>query len=96
MAVKKKLAAKDTEATLQQRAQTHGDFREVARVAQNLKEVLKDSPNWDNLSATQKEVLEMNASKTARILCGDADEADHWHDICGYSKLEELKLINEN
>jgi hypothetical protein len=41
------------------------------------------------LSSTQLEALDMICSKLARIVCGDPNEPDHWHDIGGYAKLAE-------
>ena len=40
----------------------------------------------------QREALEMIASKLARILNGDNNYADSYHDIGGYSKLVEDDL----
>ncbi len=61
-------------------------------VAAQIKAVLHSAPNWSKLSPDQQEALDMNAVKTSRILCGDPDFPDHWHDICGYSKLVEDRL----
>jgi len=35
----------------------------------------------------QREALDQIAAKIARILCGDANYADHWHDIASYAQL---------
>ena len=40
-----------------------------------------------DLSPDQREALEMIAHKIARILNGDPDYADSWHDIAGYAQL---------
>jgi hypothetical protein len=39
------------------------------------------------LAPVQKEALEMICHKMARILNGNPNEHDHWHDISGYSTL---------
>jgi hypothetical protein len=39
------------------------------------------------LSAMQREALDMIAHKIARILNGNPDVHDHWHDIVGYASL---------
>ncbi len=80
------------EATLQERGERYGSFDEHARITQNIKEAMKDSKNWKSLSDDQKEALEMMAHKIGRILNGDPDYADSWHDLGGYSKLVEDKL----
>ena len=46
-----------------------------------------DSPNWAALSDDKKEALEMVAHKIGRILNGDPEYHDSWHDIIGYTKL---------
>ena len=39
------------------------------------------------LSPDQAEALDMIAHKIARILNGDPNHHDHWHDIAGYATL---------
>ena len=51
-----------------------------------------DSPNWAALSDDKKEALGMIAHKIARILNGDPEYGDSWHDIAGYAKLVEDSL----
>jgi hypothetical protein len=40
----------------------------------------------------QRESLEMNQHKVARILAGNPDEPDHWFDIAGYATLVHQRL----
>ena len=75
------------ETTLQQRGSRYGNFAEHARITQNLKRAMQDSPNWQRLKDDQRESLEMLAHKVGRILNGDPDYHDSWHDIIGYTKL---------
>lgn len=77
----------DIQETLAQRAKTHGDFADHSRISQGLKDVMRSAPNWPRLTAAQREALEMDAHKTARILCGDPDYADHAVDKVGYMSL---------
>lgn len=42
---------------------------------------------WVSLASDQKESLEMIAHKIGRILNGDPNYSDSWHDIAGYAKL---------
>ena len=75
------------EATLEQRGSRYGSFDEHARITQNIKGAMADSPNWQSLSPAMKEALEMLAHKAGRILNGDPNYHDSWHDIIGYTKL---------
>jgi len=72
---------------LAERGETHGYFKSVAKTSQELKQVMRSTPNWDRLSADQKESLEMNASKVARILNGNYMWHDSWFDLAGYATL---------
>jgi hypothetical protein len=74
---------------LKTRAKTHGDYATTAHTAQALKEAMRNTPNWHELPDYMREALEMDATKTARILCGNAYEPDHWHDKAGYATLVE-------
>lgn len=72
---------------LKERGSRYGIFKEHARITQDLKGVMRDSPNWSRLAQDQKEALEMVQHKIGRILNGDPDYHDSWHDIVGYAKL---------
>jgi hypothetical protein len=82
----------EIDTTLAERGTRYGSFSEHARVAQNIKRAMTDSKNWNSLSDDKKEALEMVAHKIGRILNGDPEYADSWHDIIGYSKLVEDAL----
>ena len=75
------------DATLAERGNRYGSFDEHARITQGLKSAMSDSPNWSRLADDQKEALEMVQHKIGRILNGDPDYHDSWHDIVGYAKL---------
>jgi hypothetical protein len=81
--------------TLTERGSKYGVFSEHARITQNIKDAMKDSPNWAHLNASQKESLEMTAHKIGRILNGDPSYIDSWHDIIGYTRLVEQELEAE-
>ena len=81
----------DIKDVLDERASTHGDFIDVAEVAQQLKQTMRSAaphtrPHSD-LPKIHAEALDMIASKIARILVGDQYEPDHWLDIEGYARL---------
>jgi hypothetical protein len=78
--------------TLTEREKSYGDFRDLARVAVNLKREMHRAPRWDALPSDMQESLDMIASKIARILNGDPEHADSWHDIAGYAVLVERRL----
>lgn len=77
----------DIEKLLTEREKQHGDYKDVSRISQSLKEVFRSGPNWEKLPDMQKESLELIASKIARILSGDSGVRDHWDDIGGYAGL---------
>ncbi len=81
--------------TLNERGTRYGDFEDHAFITQDLKAVMQETPNWDALKADQKEALEMTAHKIGRILNGDPDYIDSWHDIIGYIRLVEQRLEKE-
>lgn len=81
------------EDTLAQRDSRYGSFDEHARITQSLKDAMANSRNWATLSANKKEALEMVQHKIGRILNGDPEYHDSWHDIIGYTKLVADTLI---
>lgn len=78
--------------TLQERGNRYGEYVEHARITQNIKRAMQDSPNWNALPDYMKEALEMNAHKIGRILNGDPMYGDSWHDIIGYTRLVEKEI----
>lgn len=83
----------DINETLAERGDRYGDFTEHARITQAIKAAMADSPNWNSLAPDQREALEMIAHKAGRILNGDPDYHDSWHDIVGYTKLVADRLV---
>lgn len=81
------------EATLLERGNRYGSFDEHARITQNIKSAMADSPNWMMLDNDMREALEMVAHKVGRILNGDPHFYDSWHDIIGYTKLVADRLV---
>lgn len=82
----------DVTSTLAERGTRYGEFDEQANYAQDMKEILRRSPNWAKMNNDQREGLDMIANKIARILNGDPNYADSWHDIAGYAQLVEKRL----
>lgn len=81
------------EDTLAERGKTYGVYTQQAQIAQDLKKVMHNTPKWSILAAHQKETLEMLANKIGRILNGDPNYHDSWHDIVGYAKLTADELL---
>ena len=83
------------DSTLNERGSRYGDFEDHAFITQDLKAVMQETPKWYLLKADQKEALEMTAHKIGRILNGDPNYIDSWHDIIGYIRLVEQRLERE-
>lgn len=66
-----------------------GGYRETATTAQEIKHIFRASPNWRRMAAAQKESLDMIANKLSRLLNGNPNHVDSWHDLSGYASLAE-------
>ena len=64
-----------------------------ANISQQLKAVMREHGLLE-LAPDQIEALEMIAHKIARILNGNPDTHDHWHDIAGYATLVANRLTD--
>lgn len=73
--------------TLHERGTRYGSFSGHADVSQRIKAAMATGRNWNTISPDKREALEMIAHKVARILNGDPEYHDSWHDIIGYTKL---------
>ena len=78
--------------TLAERGARYGKFEDHAKIAQGLQDQLRKWKGWDHLAPDQKQALTTICDKIARILNGDPDYIDNWHDIQGYAKLVEDRL----
>jgi hypothetical protein len=77
------------EATLNERGTRYGEFVDHAVITQSLKESMRCAEGWDRLESHHQEALHMIAHKIGRILNGDPNYCDSWHDIAGYATLVE-------
>ena len=77
------------EATLAERQAQYGCFEDVARTTGKIMEALSEVrvDGLNELPYPHRMALYMIASKMARIVNGDHNHKDSWHDIGGYSKL---------
>ena len=81
--------------TINERGNNYGKFKDGADIMQELKSVMRSTPNWHKLTPSQREALEMIQHKIGRILNGNPSYTDSWHDIQGYAKLVEDELNGE-
>lgn len=81
----------DINNTLQERGNRYGEFVDHADVTQALKVISNTflKSKYKVLSAPHQEALDMIYHKIGRILNGDPNYKDSWHDIAGYAKLGE-------
>ncbi|UOF81444.1 hypothetical protein [Caudoviricetes sp.] len=75
--------------TLAERGTNYGEFNDFAEICQGLTLVAREQPGWDKLSNPHREALEMIIHKISRVLNGNPNYKDSWHDIQGYAKLAE-------
>lgn len=78
--------------TLAERGARYGSFDAHAQITQALKRTAMIGKSYKKLTDSQQEALEMIFHKIGRILNGDPNYADSWHDIAGYAKLVEDEL----
>jgi hypothetical protein len=84
----------DIQATLDERGTRYGDFMGHAEITCELKDIiaLYVITREKKLEPDQLEALDMICHKIGRILNGDPDYADSWHDIAGYAQLVANRL----
>lgn len=84
---------RDINATLKARARTHGNFEEQARTAVAIKRAVYSAPNARKLSDDQREAIDQITVKLSRLMHGDHNEPEHWHDLAGYATLVADRLF---
>ena len=84
----------DIQATLDERGTRYGDFMGHAEITCELKGTIAQYAitRGKKLEVDQQEALDMICHKIGRILNGDPDYADSWHDIAGYAQLVANRL----
>lgn len=81
--------------TLAERGSRYGEFKDQAVYAQGMADIARLSPNWRAMAPDQREGLSIIFNKIGRILNGDPDYSDSWHDIAGYATLVDKRLKDE-
>ena len=84
--------ADTVDTTLEQRGYRYGPFSGHAEMTMKLMRQMQCGRQWDYLNDSQQEALHMIAHKIGRILNGDPNYADSWHDIAGYATLVDNQL----
>ena len=84
--------------TLEQRGERYGKFKDVASTTYALQEILRNAKNHKHMTDDQVIALDMICNKMARIVNGDPNYIDNWHDIAGYATLvgQELNMTNRD
>jgi hypothetical protein len=87
----------DIQATLDERGTRYGEFMGHAEITCELKGIIAQYAitREKKLEPDQIEALDMICHKIGRILNGDPDYADSWHDIAGYAQLVSNRLNND-
>lgn len=80
------------ERTLAERGSRYGDFLDNAELSQELEDFCRSKEGYDRLDPLHREALKFIFQKVSRIVNGDPNYPDNWHDIQGYAKLVEDRL----
>ena len=80
--------------TLSQRQEQYGSFEDVAMLTEQMVDVMRKG-YYEKLAYNQKMALYMICSKMARIVNGNPNHKDSWHDIAGYATLIDNELVSE-
>ena len=86
---------KDINDTLDAREEEYGDYRELAWLLEGIMDTYSCSKNFLRMEPYQRVALYMDAMKTVRILNGNFDNIDSWHDKAGYAELVVKELRKE-
>lgn len=88
----------DINKTLADRGLRYGKFADHAAITQAFKQFTREEMGnkWEGLQFDQQEALDMIFHKIGRIVTGDPNWADSWHDIAGYATLVEKRLNGES
>jgi hypothetical protein len=84
----------DVNDTLSTREGQYGQYKVVSQISQDIKKIMRQSPNYYVMPDYARESLDMIANKMARILNGNYYLNDSWHDIGGYAAL--VVMTNED
>ena len=81
---------------LTERQNTHGDYKEVAEMAQLFRKLMRKTVGWTDMNDAQREALDSMATKFGRIGSGNPHFRDHWDDLAGYATLASMNCDSNN
>jgi hypothetical protein len=84
------------EQILQDREADYGQFKMLAKLSQDLKEVVARQYKWGEMPPNHKESIEMILHKISRLVNGNSHKADTWLDIAGYATLVASEIMKES
>ena len=71
---------------INERAKNYGDFREQAKLAIDLKDIIRHGRSYEFMPSYMKESLDMICHKMARIVNGDPKYLDSWVDLAVHGR----------
>lgn len=83
----------DVNKTLEERGARYGSFEDHAVISQGLLDAIRKLPAWEKLEPDMRQAISTIFDKIARIMNGDPYYTDNWHDIQGYARLVEARLL---
>lgn len=88
--------------TIKARHKQYGEYSVNSDLCQAIKDLFRVRPGYRALLPYERESLDMIFHKVSRIVVGAEDGAppssrvDSWHDIAGYAKLSEDRVVQGN
>lgn len=75
--------------TLEERGSRYGNYLKQTEISTKIENAMHHgtSTAWNAMESDQRDALRMIAVKLSRIVNGDPDYSDNWHDIAGYATL---------
>ena len=77
----------DIDDTLKQRGASYGNYVDQSVIAENLMREIEREKGWKKFPPTHRQATRVIVIKLARLLNGNPNHVDSWHDIAGYATL---------
>jgi len=84
---------KNVKETIKDRNSSYGDYGDQSEIAEQLIIAMENTPGWSKLCAYKKQSMRMIQYKIARLLNGNSNHVDSWHDIAGYAELAKERCV---
>lgn len=98
----------DANETIRGREPLYGDFTKRAAITDAIIAICEGQPDemdiihvalpvtrWRDMDPVKRQAIRAIADKLGRILNGDPEHVDNWHDIQGYAKLAEDRCVRQ-